>query len=71
MKSASKLPSAKVAYEADLPIKGFQVQKLFVQVSVVISVADKLFTAKWLSLPLVSAPIPLEFALVPVCLYSK
>ena len=49
----------------------FKVAKLLVQVSSVISVAARLVTAKWLSLPDVSAPIPLEFWLVPVCLNSK
>ena len=45
--------------------------KLLVQVSSVTSVAARLLTDQWLSWPDVSAPIPLEFWLVPVCLNSK
>ena len=52
------------------PSKGFNVAKLLVGVSVVTSVAARLTGAKWLPLPDVSAPIPLAFVPVPVCLNS-
>ena len=66
----NKLPSDNVGAGLET-IKGFNVAKLLVQVSVVTSVPARLVTAKWLSWPDVSAPIPLEFWLVPVCLNSK
>ena len=51
--------------------KAFNVAWLFVQVSVDWSTAVRLLTAKWLSLPDVSAPKPELFWLVPDCLNSK
>ena len=66
----SKLPSAKVGDVVWVSIE-LNVAKLLVGVSSVTSVAARFDTAKCLSLPDVSAPIPLELVLVPVCLNSN
>ena len=65
-----KLPSVKTPLPG-LRTNGLIVQKLFSGVSITTSDAAKLADVKWFVLPLVSAPIPLASALVPVCLNSN